>query len=80
MFSRTGWAYDLKTPSPSSETIRRMVQSSGEGGHFKWGDVRKGVSGVIGKDDGDNFELLGAARKMSEETLIRQERVCSAVA
>jgi hypothetical protein len=71
MFSRIGWAYDLKTPS--SEMIRRMVEKRGEGGHYKWDDVTKGTAGVIGQGDGDNFELWGAARGMPEELLMQQE-------
>lgn len=71
MFSRIGWAYDLKTPS--SELIRKLVENRGDGSHYKWGDGRQGAEGVVGQGDGDKFQLWGAAREMPEETLTKEE-------
>jgi stearoyl-CoA desaturase (delta-9 desaturase) len=66
MFSRIGWAYDLKTPSP--EHIRRLVERRGDGTHHKWGAGRKGTEGITGQVDGDEFQQWGAARELAEES------------
>jgi len=67
LFSRIGWAYDLKTTS--SEMIHRLVEKRRDGDYYKWGDVGKGTEGAVGQGDGDNFELW----EMQEETLIQHE-------
>jgi hypothetical protein len=66
MFSRIGWAYDLKTPSP--ELIRRLVECRGDGTHYKWGAGRKGTEGITAQIDGDEFQQWGAARELAEES------------
>jgi hypothetical protein len=65
MFSRIGWAYDLK--APSSELIRKLVERRGDGSHYKWGAGRKGTECTVGESDGDKFQQWGAARELPEE-------------
>lgn len=71
MFSRIGWAYDLKTPS--SELIRRLVERRGDGTHYKWGAGKKGTEGITGHVEGDKFQQWGAARELPEERPVHSE-------
>ncbi|XP_021924113.1 acyl-CoA Delta(11) desaturase-like isoform X2 [Zootermopsis nevadensis] len=65
MFSRIGWAYDLKTPSP--DLIRRLVERRGDGTHYKWGAGIMGTAGITKQID-DEFQKWGAARELAEES------------
>jgi len=71
MFSRIGWAYDLKTPS--SELIRKLVERRGDGTHYKWGAGKKGTENFVGQDNSDNFQQWGAAREVPEERPTKSE-------
>ncbi|XP_023020550.1 acyl-CoA Delta-9 desaturase [Leptinotarsa decemlineata] len=35
VFQKIGWAYDMKTPS--TDLIKKVIESHGDGSHYKWG-------------------------------------------
>lgn len=49
LFSKIGWAYDLKTPSTS--LIKRVIEKRGDGSHQIWGHTEIPPSEEVESED-----------------------------